>query len=136
MLRRSESIKRLSPMKKILIVEDHADIRKLIRMTLEFRDFDVLEVATGDEAWEVTQRIRPDVVLLDVMMPGTLSGLKVCQLIKDSDDLCDTQVIMLTARGSADDRQAGLSAGADEYLVKPFSTLKLLEVIESLEGSI
>lgn len=123
-------------MKKILIVEDHADIRKLIRMTLEFRDFDVLEVATGDEAWEFTQRIRPDVVLLDVMMPGTLSGLKVCQLIKDSDDLCDTQVIMLTARGSADDRQAGLSAGADEYLVKPFSTLKLLEVIESLEGSI
>lgn len=69
-------------------------------------------------------------------MPGTLSGLKVCQLIKDSDDLCDTQVIMLTARGSADDRQAGLSAGADEYLVKPFSTLNLLEVIESLEGSI
>ena len=123
-------------MKKILLVEDHADIRKLIRMTLEFRDFDVLEVATGDEAWEVTQRIRPDVVLLDVMMPGTLSGLKVCQLIKDSDDLCDTQVIMLTARGSADDRQAGLSACADEYLVKPFSTLKLLEVIESQEGSI
>ncbi|MPN45540.1 Phosphate regulon transcriptional regulatory protein PhoB [bioreactor metagenome] len=69
-------------------------------------------------------------------MPGTLSGLQVCQLIKDSDDLRDTQVIMLTARGSADDRQAGLNAGADEYLVKPFSTLKLLEVIESLERSI
>ncbi|MEF8690522.1 UNVERIFIED_CONTAM: response regulator [Comamonas sp. A-3] len=123
-------------MKKILIVEDHADIRKLIRMTLEIRDFEVQEVATGDEAWEVTQRTKPDVVLLDVMTPGTLSGLEVCQLIKDSDDLRDTQVIMLTARGSADDRQAGLNAGADEYLVKPFSTLKLLEVIESLERSI
>lgn len=123
-------------MKKILIVEDHADIRKLLRMTLEFSDFEVLDVSNGDDAWRVAQQIKPDVVLLDIMMPGTLSGLDVCRLIKESNELCNTQVILLTARGSADDRQAGLNAGADEYLVKPFSTLKLLEVIECLEGSI
>ncbi len=121
------------PMQKILIAEDHADIRKLLRMTLEFSDFDVREACDGDEAWAMAERLRPDIVLLDIMMPGTLDGLEVCSRIKRSYELLHTQVILLTARGSAEDRKAGLQAGADEYLVKPFSTLKLLETIEKLE---
>lgn len=122
-------------MKKILIVEDHADIRKLLRMTLEFSDFDVSEATNGDEAWTEALRIRPDIVLLDVMMPGSLSGLEVCSRIKTCDDLRHTLVILLTARGNAEDREAGFNAGADEYLVKPFSTLKLLETLDNLSRS-
>lgn len=122
-------------MQKILIVEDHADIRKMLRMTLEFSDFEVIEASHGDEAWPMAQNLKPDIMLLDVMMPGTLNGLELCRRIKTSPDLHHTFVILLTARGNAEDREAGMQAGADEYLVKPFSTLKLLETIVSLHGA-
>ena len=123
------------PMQKILIVEDHADIRKLLRMTLEFRDFEVVEACDGDEAWTMAQRLRPDIVLLDIMMPGTINGLEVCSRIKSSYELLHTLVILLTARGSAQDREAGFNAGADEYLLKPFSPSRLLETMASLYRS-
>jgi two-component system, OmpR family, phosphate regulon response regulator PhoB len=121
-------------MQTILIVEDHADIRKLLRMTMEFDDYDIHESASGDAGWVEAQRLRPDVVLLDLMMPGTLDGLDVCRLIKASPDLRHTKVVMLTARGQAHDREAGYEAGADEYLVKPFSTLQVLDTLYRLEG--
>jgi len=122
-------------MKKILIVEDHADIRKLIRMTLEFEDFEVLEAATGDEGLEVAHQAQPDIVLLDVMMPGTLNGLDVCRRIKSAPGMRHTKVIMLTARVQSDDRAAGFAAGADDYLMKPFSTLQVLETIYRMEAA-
>lgn len=122
-------------MKKILIAEDQADIRKLLRMTLESSAYEVMEVPTGDEAWALAQRSQPDVVLLDMMMPGTLDGLEVCCRVKTSYDLRHTRVILLTARGSAQDREAGFNAGADEYLLKPFSPNRLLETLASLYRS-
>lgn len=122
-------------MKKILIVEDQADIRKLLRMTLESGAYEVMEVPTADEAWAVAQRNKPDIVLLDMMMPGTLDGLEVCCRIKTSYDLRHTLVVLLTARDSAEDREAGFNAGADEYLVKPFSPTRLLQTLASLERS-
>lgn len=122
-------------MKKILIVEDEADIRKLLRMTLESGAYEVMEVPTADEAWAVAQRNKPDIVLLDMMMPGTLDGLEVCCRIKTSYDLRHTLVVLLTARDSAEDREAGFNAGADEYLVKPFSPTRLLQILASLERS-
>ena len=122
-------------MKKILIVEDQADIRKLLRMTLESGAYEVMEVPTADEAWAVAQRNKPDIVLLDMMMPGTLDGLEVCCRIKTSYDLRHTLVVLLTARDSAEDREAGFNVGADEYLVKPFSPTRLLQILASLERS-
>lgn len=122
-------------MKKILIVEVQADIRKLLRMTLESGAYEVMEVPTADEAWAVAQRNKPDIVLLDMMMPGTLDGLEVCCRIKTSYDLRHTLVVLLTARDSAEDREAGFNAGADEYLVKPFSPTRLLQILASLERS-
>ena len=122
-------------MKKILIVEDQADIRKLLRMTLESGAYEVMEVPTADEAWAVAQRNKPDIVLLDMMMPGTLDGLEVCCRIKTSYDLRHTLVVLLTARDSAEDREAGFNAGAVEYLVKPFSPTRLLQILASLERS-
>ncbi|AOV02593.1 response regulator [Delftia tsuruhatensis] len=122
-------------MKKILIVEDQADIRKLLRMTLESGAYEVMEAPTADEAWAVAQRNKPDIVLLDMMMPGTLDGLEVCCRIKTSYDLRHTLVVLLTARDSAEDREAGFNAGADEYLVKPFSPTRLLQILASLERS-
>jgi DNA-binding response OmpR family regulator len=117
-------------MKKILIVEDHADIRRLIRMTLEFEDCEVHEACDALSGWALVQQIKPDVVLLDVMMPGGPDGLDLCLAIKIEPDLDNVRVIMLSARGHAEDRQAGMNAGADLYMVKPFSPMQLLAAIQ------
>lgn len=123
-------------MKKILIVEDHMDIRKLLRMTLEFDDFEIHEADTGDAGWAMAQDLRPHMVLLDVMMPGARNGLEVCRLIKNDHRMRHTKVIMLTARVQAADREAGAAAGADDYLMKPFSTLQVLETIYRMEATL
>lgn len=122
-------------MKKILIVEDHADIRKLLKMTLEFDDFEIFEAATGDSGLALAEEITPDIVLLDIMMPGTLNGLEVCRRIKTNPTTQHAKVILLTARVQAGDREAGMQAGADDYLMKPFSTLQVLETIYRLDGA-
>ena len=118
--------------KTILIVDDHADIRRLIRMTLEFEDYEIHEASNGMEALRCIDACRPDAVLLDVMMPGGLTGLGVCRSIKASPALAGVKVLLLSARGQASDREAGLQAGADAYLVKPFSPLQLIEQLAAL----
>ena len=117
---------------RILIVEDHADIRRLIRMTLEFEDFEIHEASDGAFGLSLARATLPDIVLLDVMMPGELDGLQVCQRLKQDEATRHIKVVLLTARGQARDREAGQHAGADEYLVKPFSPLQLIETIERL----
>lgn len=121
-------------MKKILIVEDHADIRKLLKMTLEFDDFEIHEASNGDNGFALAQKLCPDIVLLDIMMPGVLNGLDVCRSIKACHELRHTKVILLTARVQAGDREAGMAAGADDYLMKPFSTLQVLETIYRMDA--
>jgi DNA-binding response OmpR family regulator len=119
-------------MKKILIVEDHADIRRLIRMTLEFEDCEIFEAADAPAGWDLACAVQPDLVLLDVMMPGALNGLDLCRAIKADARLRQVPVVVLSARGASADREAGLQAGADAYLVKPFSPMQLLDLLNSL----
>jgi len=120
---------------RILIVEDQADIRKLIRMTLEFGDFEIHEASDGETGLKVARGVRPHVMLLDVMMPGLLDGYQVCRRIKEDPLLKDIQIIMLTARGQASDLAQGEQAGADAYLVKPFSPLELIDRVEAMATS-
>lgn len=117
-------------MKKILIVEDHADIRRLIRMTLEFDDYEILEAENGEVGLAMATEHAPDLVLLDVMMPGKLNGLDVCRTLTARPNA--PRVLLLTARGRSEDLEAGLQAGAQNYLVKPFSPLQLIENINHL----
>ncbi|HHH40878.1 MAG TPA: response regulator [Chloroflexi bacterium] len=115
--------------KKILIVDDEIYIRVLLEQTLEdFEDAGVELLAVGDglEAWEVARTERPDLIILDVMMPG-LSGYEVCQRIKSDPDLSDIHVIMLTAKGQEIDRLRSIEVGADEYITKPFDPDYLIE---------
>ena len=119
-------------MKRVLIVEDQADIRKLIRMTLEFEPYEIFEAADGVDGLRQAGLIVPDLMLLDVMMPGELDGLQVCARVRADLALRGTRVVLLTARGQVRDRDAGVHAGADEYLIKPFSPLQLIETIERL----
>lgn len=112
----------------ILIVDDHSDIRRLIRMTFS-RRFEILEAEDGDAALEIVRRKRPDLVILDIMMPGSMDGLGVLDAIKSDLSLRSTQVIMVTARGQADDYRSGIERGADAYFVKPFSPLQLSQFV-------
>lgn len=116
---------------RILIVDDHPELRKLVRMTLEFEDYALDEAQDGASALEAVARHCPEVVILDVMMPGDLSGYDVCARIKSDARTHDTKVILLTARGQQADLARGREAGADHYLVKPFSPLELLDSVSA-----
>lgn len=116
----------------ILIVEDQPDIRKLIRMTLDFGSYTLHEAENGDDGWRLAQGLRPDIVLLDVMMPGSLDGYQVCAKIRGDRNLLHTAVVLLTARGQEKDLETGRQAGADRYLTKPFSPLELIDTVDNL----
>jgi DNA-binding response OmpR family regulator len=121
-------------MSRILIVEDHADIRRLIRMTLDFagHEGEIEEASDGEAGLRLARSFRPDVVLTDLMMPGSLDGLALCRELKADPLTRGAAVVMITARGGAVDRLAGIDAGARAYLVKPFSPLELIKALEDL----
>jgi two-component system, OmpR family, phosphate regulon response regulator PhoB len=118
--------------KKLLVVEDRPEIRELIRMTLEFEPYEVHMAGDGVSGLEAARRLRPDLMLLDVMMPGELDGLAVCRAVRADPALAGTRVVMLSAKGQQGDTAAGLAAGADLYLIKPFSPIELLQKVEQL----
>lgn len=121
---------------RILIVEDQPDICKLIRMTLEFGDFEIHETHDGESGLNMARAIKPTIMLLDVMMPGLLDGYQVCARVKADPELKHIRVVMLTARGQVTDIAAGEAAGADAYLVKPFSPLELIERVEAIAADV
>ncbi|WP_374340836.1 response regulator transcription factor [Methyloversatilis sp.] len=120
---------------RLVLVEDQPEIRQLVRMTLEFGDFELLEAADADAGWTLIEEHRPDLVLLDVMMPGSMDGLELCRRLRArTDGLAKVRVVLLTARSQHSDVEAGRRAGADLYLTKPFSPLELLDHIGALLG--
>ena len=112
-------------MQQILVVEDEADIRELLRFNLEREGFSVLEAADGPQALDMARRHTPALVLLDVMLPG-LDGFEVCRRLGAQTETAHIPILMLTARGEEMDRVVGLSRGADDYVVKPFSVRELM----------
>lgn len=117
--------------RKVLIVDDNAGLRKLIRLTLKTAGFQLLEAENGDDALRMTKSHLPDFVLLDVMMPGSMDGYQVCSAIKNDPSLRHVWVFILSARAQQADLDAGRQAGADHYLVKPFSPVELLKLVQS-----
>jgi DNA-binding response OmpR family regulator len=113
----------------VLVVDDDEMVRRLVRTVLEADDYQVIDAHSGDEALRVLESERPAVVVLDVMMPG-LDGVEVCRKI----DHGAVKVVMLTARDDPVLEQACLDAGADAFLTKPFSSTRLLDVIEGLKA--
>lgn len=115
----------------ILIVEDEPEIALLIRRTLEGEGFSCQISQNGLSALEIFQQQRPDVIILDLMLPG-LDGLEVCARIRQQPGQKDPYILMLTARGEEIDRIVGLSTGADDYMVKPFSPRELVARVRAL----
>jgi len=114
---------------KILIVDDEPNIVILMEQALESLEDEGVELLTatnGVEALEIIKTEKPDLVFLDVMMPK-MSGLEVCQCVKNELQMTDVYIIMLTAKGQEFDKQKGIDVGADLYLTKPFRPKEVLE---------
>jgi two-component system, OmpR family, phosphate regulon response regulator PhoB len=116
-------------LKTVVIADDEPSMRLLVHATIESDDYKVVEAADGDQAWAIIQQTKPTLVLLDVQMPGR-TGLEILRLIKSDPALRPTRVILLTADDHESDIEAGLMAGADFYLTKPFSPLDLITRVE------
>lgn len=111
-------------MKTILVVDDQSDIRRLLRIAL-MRDFNIVEAEDAEQALAVIESSPPDLILLDVMMPGYMDGLDVLKKIKADPALSHIPVAMVTARGQLADTQDATLLGADGYFVKPFSPIQV-----------
>ncbi|WP_319469306.1 response regulator transcription factor [uncultured Pseudodesulfovibrio sp.] len=117
--------------KKILVVEDHRDTRELLKYNLAAAGFDVAAAEDGQSGLKLASGFRPDIILLDLMMPG-MDGLEVCRQLKGDGALARIPVIMLTAKGEEIDKIVGLELGADDYVVKPFSPRELVLRIKAV----
>jgi DNA-binding response OmpR family regulator len=116
-------------MKKIVVIEDDADLFSLLKYNLEKEGFAVSGLQTGKGALELCRQTRPDLILLDIMLPDS-DGLDICKSIRRDPDLLSVPVIFLTARASETDRIVGLELGANDYVVKPFFVRELIARIK------
>lgn len=126
------------PKKVILIVEDQDDIRQLIKISLSSTQHTIHEASDCQTALNMARALKPDLMLLDVMLPagsdtelqGLSCGLSVCRMLKSDPQFAATYIILLTSKGQAADVKAGLAAGANAYMVKPFGVANLIEVVQ------
>jgi len=117
------------PKPKILVVDDDRNVVQIIAVNLQYEGMDVIEAYDGEEALAKTAAKKPDLILLDIMMPG-LDGLEVCRRLKSDARTADIPIIMLTAKTRDEDILAGWEAGADDYLTKPFNPLGLTQRVK------
>ena len=115
----------------ILVADDDRDIRDLVVFKLEQCGYTVIEAEDGEAALEIARRHRPDLCVLDVMMPG-LSGVEVTRELRQDRDVGDVKIILLTARAQEADVESGFSVGADDYVVKPFSPRELVSRVQAV----
>ncbi|MCC7130225.1 MAG: two-component system response regulator [Anaerolineae bacterium UTCFX2] len=118
-------------MARILIAEDERDIRELISFTLKFAGHEVIATSNGEEALQAARNEMPDLILLDVRMPR-LSGYEACEIIKADPRTRQIPVVFLSAKGQESEVKTGLDAGADEYILKPFSPDQLTARIKAI----
>lgn len=117
-------------MKKVLIVEDEEHIAECEKIILQ-DEFKVFIAETGKEGLELAEKIRPDVIVLDIMLPH-MSGYEVCQKIRDNKNLSNTRIVMVTSKSEQADEDIGMDTGADDYIMKPFEPAELIHVVHQV----
>ena len=121
-------------MKNILIVDDQLEVRELVEVTLRTGEYCILQAKNGNEAVEIAKSKKPDLIIMDIMMPGEMDGLEATRIIKNDPITRESRIIMLTAKGQQVDMEKGYAAGADDYFIKPFSPLELIRKVEEIIG--
>ena len=119
--------------RRVLIVEDEDNIATALEYLLEREGYDHKRIASGSEALQTIRSTRPDLVLLDVMLPG-VSGFDICQTVRTDPTLGGVRILMMTARGSATERRRGLELGADGFIAKPFEIRALRDEVRRILG--
>ena len=119
--------------KRILIIEDEPYMVELLKTRLEANNYEVIVAYDGMEGWRKARNEHPDLILLDIMLPG-MDGFKICKLLKHDVRYRNVPIIMLTARANKEDMMMGKEAGADAYIAKPFDSKLLIQKIEELLG--
>ncbi len=118
-------------MSTVLVIDDEKDLQELVRYNLEKEGFDVIMARDGTSGLEIALRHRPDLIVLDLMMPG-MDGLEVCRRLRSDDRGKRVPLLMLTAKATEADRVVGLELGADDYVTKPFSPRELVARIKAI----
>ena len=117
--------------KKVLVVDDDPNIFELVQLYVVADNVEVLQALDAYTGLDLVSRQNPDVIILDIMMPG-MDGLEMCQILRNSPDKADTPVVILSAKAKPEDIEAGYKAGADHYVTKPFEPENLASLIEKI----
>jgi DNA-binding response OmpR family regulator len=125
----------VEPVKKILIVDDQPEVCELVSVTLEIGPYQIFTAGNSGQALSLARGEKPDLMLLDVQLTGSeMDGLQICRALKSDEQTKGIHIIMLTAKGQDWDKSAGFEAGANDYFVKPFSPLELMNKVEKVLG--
>jgi two-component system, OmpR family, phosphate regulon response regulator PhoB len=119
-------------MKKVLIIDDHSTTRDLVKWALSESGLKLHEASNGEAGLQAAKLHHPDLILLDIMMPGELDGYGVCEQLRASDTLSKVKIVLLSANDSEADRKRGQEAGANAYLIKPFKPATLRGLVGKL----
>ena len=120
-------------MKKILIVDDEADILEILKFVLEAQGYECITASDGEEGLNLAREVKPDLIILDVMMPK-INGYKISRLLKYDNKYKNIPILMITARSQEEDKIIGEETGADEYITKPFNVDFVVEKVKSYLG--
>ncbi len=121
-------------MKKILLVDDEVEVRDLVEVTLRSGDYRISQAESGEKAIEIARAEKPDLIIMDIMMPGGMDGLEATRILKNDPETKGSTIIMLTAKGQEVDRKKGFEVGANDYFAKPFSPLDLIKKVDKFLG--
>ena len=121
-------------MKKILIVDDQEEVLDLMEATLTMEDYQILKATNGKQAIDIARAEKPDMIIMDIMMPGETDGLEATLTLKNNPETSACPIIMLSAKNQKDDIKKGFTAGANDYFTKPFSPLELIRKVEEILG--
>ena len=119
--------------KKILVVDDEVQLVDMVKMRLEANNYDVITAYDGQEALDKAHKEKPDLIILDLMLPK-MDGYKVCRMLKFDEKYKSIPIVMFTARAQEEDEKVGMEVGADAYITKPFDPQLLLDKIQELVG--
>ncbi|MDI6873067.1 MAG: response regulator [Actinomycetota bacterium] len=120
--------------KKVLVIDDEPAIHKLLQTILEHEGFQIMGLEERKDTRETVARRRPDVIILDIMMPE-VDGFQILKMLKEDEETRDIPVLVLTVRSLREDREMAMALGADLYMTKPFQPSELVEVVRSLAGA-
>lgn len=120
--------------KKVLIVDDEKDLVDMLKLRLESMGYDVLEAYDGKSGLDKAKEEKPDLIILDLMLPK-MDGYQLCRILKFDEEYKNIPIVMLTARAQQKDKEQGVTCGANEYVTKPFEPKELVSVIHKLVGS-